>query len=752
MSPAAVPKGIQGACDICRRQKVRCDSATMPGNRCSKCIAFDSECTHNFSQIRPHGAKSTRRKRNIHTSTPQDREATKRLVNGLLLGRYQAPQDHETLLELLLQVSRYARNLEQELAIQQSRAHPAQTSPSSSPNGPNGQEVNANTTRRTSTDIQVLPEQLKELRVDAENRRSREEGGSLIFAGAAIEALQPTTVITQASRSKREQFWAPLPWEIAASVEPHVVQIFPEDDLLHDLVEIYFTQPNIYSFILHRPSFERDLANKLHLRDRRFGDVVLAVCALASKSSPDERVLLPGQGGLSAGWKWFAQIQPPFSNMRGMATLYELQLCCLYVAIQKIGSKAETVWVLCGVGLLHARAIGAHKHAHQADVVWTVEAELSTRLCHNLSIFDAILSAWFGRARAVAPIEQELALPAIVDDEYWENPDPERAFTQPPGKPSLAAFNVAYIKLMNIYTHLGPQTVAQIDAQLDQWATEIPEHLLWNPYMEDDVFFAQSSCLYASYYHVQILLHRPLLQATINHAPSPAVRFYCSTHNSRIKYTYQAFRSLAICANAARSTAHVVDVGSRRGLLPHMHLVKATFDAAVVLVLNIFGGALSGLSIDAGRELVAVHKCTTLLRASEDRDILSELMRAGNLPESLPSDVPGYGRNGLDERTDHLFTLHMAGEDLGRMRIYDSLTPTDPLAALPGLDNTLAESGDPLSAPAKGDSALPHFGNMADPLFANFNDAQMSDYMAEWIPYWSGASTLVQAMQNPSTQ
>ncbi|KAJ7162699.1 hypothetical protein C8R43DRAFT_1123378 [Mycena crocata] len=46
--PAAVPKGTQGACDICRRQKVRCDSATMPGNRCSKCIAFDSECTHNF--------------------------------------------------------------------------------------------------------------------------------------------------------------------------------------------------------------------------------------------------------------------------------------------------------------------------------------------------------------------------------------------------------------------------------------------------------------------------------------------------------------------------------------------------------------------------------------------------------------------------------------------------------------------------------------------------------------------------------
>ncbi|KAJ7181389.1 hypothetical protein C8R43DRAFT_1116769 [Mycena crocata] len=719
MPPVGVPKGTQGACDICRRQKVRCDSASMPGNRCSKCIAFDSECTHNFAQFKPHAAKGTRRKRIIQTSADQDHEATKKLVNGLLLESYQAPQDHETLMQLLLRVSRYARSLEQELATQKSRAHSAQTSATASPNG---QEVEAHGVRGTSTDIEALPEQVKELSVDAQDRRSREEGGSLIFAGAAIEALQPTTVIAHGARSKRGRFWGPLPWEIAASVEPHVVQIFPEDDLLHDLVEIYFTQANIYHFILHRPSFERDLANGLHLRDRRFGDVVLAVCALASKSSPDERVLLPGQGGLSAGWKWFAQIQTPFFNTRGKTTLCDLQLCCLYMAIQKIGSKAETVWVMCGVGLLHAREIGAHKHAHRDNVVWTVEAELSTRLCYYLTIFDAISSAWFGRARAVAPIEHELALPAIADDEYWDNPDPELAFTQPPGKPSLAAFNIAYIKLMNIYTHRGPATVAQVDAQLDQWATEIPEHLLWNPYTENDIFFAQSSCLYASYYHVQILLHRPLLQATINHAPSPA-----------------AFRSLAICANAARSTAHVVDVGSCRGLLPHMHIIKAAFDAAVVLVLNIFGGARSGLSIDAGRELVTVYKCVALVRAGEDRwqhagrlcDILSELMHAGDLPlpESLPSEVPGFRRTGLDDRTDHLFTLRMAGEDLGRMPIYDSLTPTDPLAWLPQTDNMLAESAAPLSASGQGESALSQCANIVDPVFANFNDAQMSDYM-----------------------
>ncbi|KAJ7177345.1 hypothetical protein C8R43DRAFT_1118352 [Mycena crocata] len=62
----------------------------------------------------------------------------------------------------------------------------------------------------------------------------------------------------------------------------------------------------------------------------------------------------------------------------------------------------------------------------------------------------------------------------------------------------------------------------------------------------------RSSALYATYYHVQILLHRPLLQTMINPGPSPSV-----------------FKSLAICANAARSVALIADVRTRRRSFPH---------------------------------------------------------------------------------------------------------------------------------------------------------------------------------------
>ncbi|KAK7019302.1 hypothetical protein R3P38DRAFT_1261971 [Favolaschia claudopus] len=61
---------LRGSCDICRRQKIKCDSAKMPGNRCSNCIAFNSDCTHNLSQVKPPAEKGPRRKRNTQSAPP----------------------------------------------------------------------------------------------------------------------------------------------------------------------------------------------------------------------------------------------------------------------------------------------------------------------------------------------------------------------------------------------------------------------------------------------------------------------------------------------------------------------------------------------------------------------------------------------------------------------------------------------------------------------------------------------------------
>ena len=45
----------------------------------------------------------------------------------------------------------------------------------------------------------------------------------------------------------------------------------------------------------------------------------------------------------------------------------------------------------------------------------------------------------------------DVDLPKEVDDEYWENEhEPEQAFKQPAGKPSLLSYFVSLIKLIQI--------------------------------------------------------------------------------------------------------------------------------------------------------------------------------------------------------------------------------------------------------------------------------------------------------------
>jgi len=80
---------------------------------------------------------------------------------------------------------------------------------------------------------------------------------------------------------------------------------------------------------------------------------------------------------------------------------------------------------------------------------------------------------------------------------------------------------------------------------------------------KDLTWFLQSASLYSQYYHLQILVHRPFI-------PSPR------------KPSPLSFPSLAICTNAARSCAHVVDLQRRRApQYPATH-----FQARAAFVFN----------------------------------------------------------------------------------------------------------------------------------------------------------------------
>lgn len=119
-------------------------------------------------------------------------------------------------------------------------------------------------------------------------------------------------------------------WEILA--EERVFQYhYPPDDLVPQLVDNFFVSINNFFPVLHRPSFERALADRRHHSDIGFGSVVMLVCAIGARHSDDMRCREQCGDIHSSGWKWFDQVQVHRKSFLSPPRLYDLQIfavCC----------------------------------------------------------------------------------------------------------------------------------------------------------------------------------------------------------------------------------------------------------------------------------------------------------------------------------------------------------------------------------------------------------------------------------------
>src|ERR1700722_8087440 len=105
----------------------------------------------------------------------------------------------------------------------------------------------------------------------------------------------------------------------------------------------------------------------------------------------------------------------------------------------------------------------------------------------------------------------------------------------------------------------------------DVFASMPRERVRWDPNRENKVFFSQSVALYTSYYHLQILIHRPFIPLPCN--PSLLL-----------------FPSLAICINAACSCSHVVDIHRKQNLQTpsHVHVRIVPSNSRIISLSHFF--------------------------------------------------------------------------------------------------------------------------------------------------------------------
>ncbi|KAL0948933.1 hypothetical protein HGRIS_009040 [Hohenbuehelia grisea] len=461
----------------------------------------------------------------------------------------------------------------------------------------------------------------------------------------ATSQLNPTFA------SRRERYWKYQIWEVADVYQPPKLT-FPEDDLIYSLVDLYFEHYNLYLPIIHRPTFEKNIAEGRHLEDYPFGSLVLLVCAVGARHSDDPRVILDGVDSFhSAGWKYFSQVLIVRQSYLPPATLSDLQNLCVMLYFLQGTSAPQSSWVLGGIAVRLAQDIGAHRRQGKGHTP-SIEHEQLKRVFWALVCIDRQGSLALGRPCAIQDEDYDLDLPIECDDEYWAASDQNAAFQQPAGKPSKVAFFTSYIKLsqllgmtlstvyainkskmkMGLIGEWEEKLVSELDSALNKWVDAVPKHIRWDPNQEDLRHFRQSATLWSAYYHLQIVIHRPFI-------PYPR------------KMSKLSLPSLAICTNAARSISRIAEaLVLRTGILPPQTQLPVSI-AGIVLLMSIWGSRRPGFTTDVNRAINDVQKCMDALKETEAKwinvgrmwDVLHELASAGDLlshHQPKTSDVP----------------------------------------------------------------------------------------------------------------
>ncbi|KAK0448797.1 fungal-specific transcription factor domain-containing protein [Armillaria borealis] len=618
-SPVAKRRKMQRACDICRRKKIKCEGGRMPDVKCANCTSYNLDCTYvEASKFMPNADID-------EELTHADGDAKESPAAG---------------------ASDFKGNTEQSMSTLPSPSLSAVLPPRMEPGNFSDDPI------ADDEDIQhvALTNRLKSFDMDASEFRQELDEGDVAKLKDKFKIMS----------SRRAEFWS----NSIRSLNYDDIDFqpanysFPEPDLLDYLVQLYFLNQNLFWPLLHRPTFERSLAAGLHHTDSEFGALVLLVCAVGSRYSDDPRVKADDTDKESKtrhlnGWKWFIQVHRVHMSLLRPPNLCDLQKCALSVFYVQGCAAPHASWTLVGTGIRMAQDLGAHRRHSRPGQPRNAEEELLKRAFWVIVSLDRVISLSLGRPCAIQDEDIDAEFPVDCDDEYWEHPDPEQAFVQPRDKPSLLSFFISYLALNRIlalclrtvyslnrsktlFVFVGKwkqDLVAELDSFLNKWVDSVPDHIRWDPHRENQIFFNQSVFLYCSYYHLQILIHRPFI-------PSPG------------KSSPLAFPSLAICTNAARSISHILDCQLRRPESPMNHCAMSIFSAAIVLLLNIWSGRRSGISFDEKKELSDVHKCMKTLQIFEKQwpfagrlwDILYELASVGELPLPHPGVSPSNKR------------------------------------------------------------------------------------------------------------
>ncbi|KAH6906748.1 fungal-specific transcription factor domain-containing protein [Coprinopsis sp. MPI-PUGE-AT-0042] len=649
-SSAIKRKRLHGACDACRKKKS--DSAIRPNNICSNCINCRTQCTH----------ETSRRKVRFKLLAFTHRAAR----------HLQALEDRLKTMEAYLRTAvGHTRSLSASgvPSVAPSPTSPADASPSPSafqmPSTAAAFQLHESSYTASQSNASspvavdendgsdpddlahvTLAERLKNLSFDITENRFFGKSSMFLFAQNCMEFKNERSGTKDGNfaRTKRPIFWELRDWERDYLRIKNFDYSFPDHDLLESLLHLYFENVHTIFPVLHRLTFERDVATQLHRRDPSFAATLLLVCAIGSRFSTDPRVYINGDDS-SAGWKYISQIPLTSSISFVQTNLYDLQRYALAAMYFQGTSMNQTAWSLAGLGLRLAQDSGLHRRQGIRGRP-TKEMELRKRAFWCLVAMDRTMSLLLGRPSALYAEDIDVDYPIQCDDEFWETGETNLSFVQPLGRPSYMAAFICNLRLCDIIGSMlrtlystkkyriihglvgenwQMRVVTKLDASLVAWRQSLPPHLHWDPESRNRLFFNQAMFLHSAVAYARIQTHRPLLNS-----------------NSLTSASFE------ICREEAINCSHILEAVCIRGGTINAHVLMAAFASALTLITSLWAQREFVTQEEVTACNTSVESCLSYIRRAENRwhgaarmvDMLTEFRSVrsvhvqGNAPEA----------------------------------------------------------------------------------------------------------------------
>ncbi|GAA5829312.1 hypothetical protein JCM11251_005003 [Rhodosporidiobolus azoricus] len=416
----------------------------------------------------------------------------------------------------------------------------------------------------------------------------------------------------------------------------------PPEDLAERLVERAFEELQPWPLVV-KEDFMEGVRRGMVESNRGFRALYFAICALGSRFVSDPRLdpppsasaclaslpPLPGPGPsntnratnyldpnqlrIARGYQYFWASCTAASTPLVSATLYDIQADVVSI-LWLLGSTGMiTAWTAIGFAIRRAIDVGAHREGRTRWNTSPLQDQQRKRAFHALLSLDRFISSMLGRPLSIQEADFDVDVPlSITDDELvsWDRavrlararglspPGPPRsvledAFARPPGAaedspPSEKPHYTIWSCAVELHSIMGQalsllyglkrdksqrkmvESVCELDSRLNRWLEMIPPILTWHPSKMLDSQLLSSAWLHCAYYQCQILVHREFISPSRSRA--------------------LGFPSLAICSNAARSCARVLDILGQRKLLESSYswAPVTAVTSGLMLILGVF--------------------------------------------------------------------------------------------------------------------------------------------------------------------